>query len=160
MVVRSSSTTQSQTPAQLRRDLHATVADKLDAAEQRYTSRRRALVDLLADAGRPVSIADIARLGPNLPRSSAYRNLVDLEAAGVVRRVAANDEFARYELAEDLTEHHHHLVCLGCGTVEDLSPPASLERSVARAIERLADQDGFTVQSHRLDLLGLCSACS
>ena len=159
-MAQASSTPHNQTPDQLRRDLHATVAEKLERSEQRYTSRRRALVDLLVDAGRPVSIADIGRLGPNLPRSSAYRNLVDLEAAGVVRRVAANDEFARYELAEDLTEHHHHLVCLGCGTVQDLSPPASLERSVARAIEQLADRDGFTVQSHRLDLLGLCSACS
>jgi len=160
VVIRPSSARDNRTPDQLRRDLHQTVAAKLDGSEQRYTARRRALVELLADAGRPVSIADIARLGPNLPRSSAYRNLVDLEAAGVVRRVAANDEFARYELAEDLTEHHHHLVCLGCGTVQDLSPPAALERSMARAIEQLADRDGFTVQSHRLDLLGLCSACS
>jgi len=141
-------------------DLHRDVADRLARVEQRYTSRRRALVDVLARAGRPVTIGDIAELEPELPRSSVYRNLVDLEAAGVVSRIQAIDTFARYELAEELTGHHHHLVCLGCGAVEDMSPPAALERSVARAIVELASSDGFTVQSHRLDLLGLCNACS
>lgn len=141
-------------------DLHRDVADRLARADQRYTARRRAVVDALAGAGRPVTIGDIAGLRPDLPRSSVYRNLVDLELAGVVCRVQASDDFARYELVEDLTGHHHHLVCVGCGTVRDMSPPAALERSVARAIEELAGRDGFTVQSHRLDLLGLCPACA
>jgi len=140
-------------------DLHRDVAGLLARVDQRYTARRRALVDVLARAGRPVTIGDIAELKPDLPRSSVYRNLVDLELAGVVCRIQASDEFARYELVEALTGHHHHLVCLGCGTVQDMSPPAALERSVARAIEELTGHDGFTVQSHRLDLLGLCPAC-
>ena len=148
-VARPSSAPENQTPDQLRRDLHATVAEKLERSEQRYTSRRRAFVELLAEAGRPVSIADIARLGPDLPRSSAYRNLVDLEAAGVVRRVAANDEFARYELAEDLTEHHHHLVCVSCGAVPDVSPPAGLERPSCPALPTWRRDQGFDVQPHR-----------
>lgn len=146
-------------PVPARRDLHDRVAEKLAGADQRYTTRRRALVELLVEVGQPVTIGDIARLRPTMPRSSAYRNLVDLEGAGVVSRLQATDEFARYELAEDLTEHHHHLVCVGCGTVRDMSPPPALERSVARAIEELHERDGFTVQSHRLDLLGLCTAC-
>ena len=50
-----------------------------------------------------------------------YRNLVVLEQAGVVRRVTSTDDFARYELAEDLTEHHHHLICSSCGTVDDFT---------------------------------------
>ena len=71
--------------------LHELVEARLRRADLRYTAGRRALVDLLADAGDPVSIGDIADRLPELPRSSAYRHLVDLQAAGVVRRVAAND---------------------------------------------------------------------
>jgi Fe2+ or Zn2+ uptake regulation protein len=140
-------------------DLHALVEQRLRRVEQRYTSGRRAIVELLIDAGHPVSIGDIAELRPNIPRSSAYRHLVDLQQAGVVRRIAANDEFARFELAEDLTEHHHHLLCVNCGKVIDVTPPAALERSVTKSLTDLADAAGFQLHSHRLDVLGVCSTC-
>jgi Fe2+ or Zn2+ uptake regulation protein len=140
-------------------EMHSVVENRLRRADQRYTSGRRAIVDLLMTAGHPVSIADIAEHLPGLPRSSAYRHLVDLETAGLVRRVTANDEFTRFELAEDLTEHHHHLLCIGCGKVLDVTLPAGLEQQVTHAIGHLAGAAGFQAQSHRLDVLGLCVAC-
>lgn len=94
-----------------------------------------------------------------MPRSSAYRHLVDLEVAGVIRRVAANDEFARYELAEDLTEHHHHLLCTQCGKVIDVTPTASFERKVSETVDQLAADQGFQPHSHRLDIIGYCAEC-
>jgi Fe2+ or Zn2+ uptake regulation protein len=106
-----------------------------------------------------VNISDIAGRLPDLPRSSAYRNLVDLQAAGVVRRVAANDEFARFELAEDLTEHHHHLLCTNCGKVSDITPSTAFERTITEQLDRLADAQGFQLHSHRVDVLGLCESC-
>jgi Fur family transcriptional regulator, ferric uptake regulator len=140
-------------------DMHSLVERRLRSADQRYTSGRRAIVELLASAGRPVSIGDIAERLPRLPRSSAYRHLTDLHAAGLVRRVAANDEFTRFELAEDLTEHHHHLLCVSCGKVIDVTLPAVFEQDVATAIGQLADAQGFQPHGHRLDVLGLCAAC-
>lgn len=140
-------------------ELHGLVEERLRKADQRYTAGRRAVVGLLATAGRPVSIADIAERLPRLPRSSAYRTLVDLEAAGLVRRVAAHDEFARYELAEDLTEHHHHLLCVDCGKVVDVILTPGLEQRVGQAIERVAAAEGFQAQTHRLDVLGVCRDC-
>ncbi len=140
-------------------DLHRVVEHRLRRIDQRYTSGRRAIVDLLVTAGHPVSIADIAENLPDLPRSSAYRHLVDLHAAGLVRRVTANDEFTRYELAEDLTEHHHHLLCVNCGKVADVTLPAEFEQEVGTAIGRLAQAAGFQAHSHRLDVLGLCADC-
>jgi Fur family transcriptional regulator, ferric uptake regulator len=140
-------------------ELHAVVAGRLRAIDQRYTAGRRAIVDLLVDEGHPVSISDIAEGLPDLPRSSAYRHLVDLQAASVVRRVAANDEFARFELVEDLTEHHHHLLCTGCGKVIDITPSAAFERTIANQLDALAEAEGFAPHSHRVDVLGLCTAC-
>jgi Fe2+ or Zn2+ uptake regulation protein len=132
---------------------------RLRRTDQRYTSGRRAIVGLLASAGHPVSIGDIAEQLPGLPRSSAYRHLVDLQAAGLVRRVPASDEFTRFELAEDLTEHHHHLLCVNCGKVLDVTLPAGFEQDVAAVIGRLADGEGFQPHGHRLDVLGVCAAC-
>src|ERR1700727_1028096 len=120
-------------------DRHEVVEGRLRRVDQRYTLGRRAIVDVLVHAGQPLNIADISARLPELPRSSAYRHLVDLQTAGVVRRVAANDEFARFELAEDLTEPHPRLLCVGCGTALDISPSAAFERTVTRHLETLAD---------------------
>jgi len=140
-------------------DVHAMAEQRLRLVDQRYTSGRRALVELLASAGHPISIGDIEQSLPRLPRSSAYRHLVDLQTAGLVRRVTASDEFTRFELAEDLTEHHHHLLCINCGKVIDMTLPAGLEQDLARAIGQLADAEEFQAHSHRLDVMGVCADC-
>ena len=108
-----------------------------------------------------MTIADIraSRRGRGLALSSVYRNLAVLEEARVVHRIVSSDEFARYELAEDLTEHHHHMICSRCGSVEDFTPPAPFETQAARALGRVAASSGFSLQSHRFDLIGLCSRC-
>jgi len=115
-------------------DLHATAAVRLRRTGERYTAGRRALVEALAAADRPPSIPDLLGTTPGLAQSSAYRNLAVLERAGVVRRIVTTDEFARFELAEDLTEHHHHLICSTCGGVEDFTAPPDLEKSLRHAV--------------------------
>jgi Fur family transcriptional regulator, ferric uptake regulator len=141
------------------RDLHEVVKTRLRQVDQRYTPGRRAIIELLLMTGHPVSIGDIAENLPGLPRSSAYRHLVDLEGVGLVRRVASGDEFARFELAEDLTEHHHHLVCVDCGKVIDVTPTAEFEVNVAKTVDQLAASQGFVPHSHSLDVLGVCAGC-
>jgi Fe2+ or Zn2+ uptake regulation protein len=140
-------------------DLHATVHSRLRADGQRYTPNRRALVEALVLADRPVSIPDLLDGRRDLAQSSAYRNLAVLERAGVVRRIVTHDEFARFELAEDLTEHHHHLICNRCGTVDDFKVTPALERDLDRALNRIASKHGFAGVAHRLDLVGTCARC-
>jgi Fur family transcriptional regulator, ferric uptake regulator len=142
------------------RDLHETVEERLRRVGQRYTSNRRALVDALVRARGPVSIADLLVGRQAVPQSSAYRNLAVLEEAGVIRRVITDDDFARFELDEGLTEHHHHLVCSNCGRIEDVAIPASVERSIGRTFDRLAKGAGFASVDHRLDLIGRCRSCA
>ncbi len=139
-------------------DLHATVAGRLRAVGQRYTAQREALVVTLERAGKPLSTADLveARTGP---QSSVYRNLAVLEHAGVARRVIVEGGFARYELAEELTEHHHHLICTRCGAVEDVTIPPDLETTMDRTVDKLARRSGFAKVRHRLDLMGTCRSC-
>ena len=141
-------------------DLHVTVASELRKEGQRYTTARRALVDILDEAGRPLTIPEILRRGRRLPQSSVYRNLAVLEQAGVVRRVVTSEEHARFELAEDLSEHHHHLICASCGRVEDFVTPPRIERMLDRAMNEVTDETGFAPTHHRLDLVGLCTRCA
>lgn len=145
----------------MRSDVEKTVAARLGALGQRFTTGRRALFDVLAGADSPLTIGQIVDLEPRLPLSTTYRNLTVLQQAGVVRRVVTDHEFARYELAEDMTDrHHHHLVCESCGDVKDVDMSRPLERSVRAQLENLGQQAGFQVESHRLDAFGLCSDCA
>ena len=142
-------------------DLHLLVAARLRRVDQRYTSGRRTLIDALAESGRPLTASELVADRPELPQSTTYRNLAILEQAGVVRRVMGTDEFARFELAEELTgHHHHHLVCVTCGAVEDFEPPRRVEQSLADAIGKLTTPSGFRAENHRLDLLGTCGSCA
>lgn len=140
-------------------ELDELVEGRLRRVDMRYTAGRRAIVELLAELGHPANIADIGARLPDVPTSSAYRHLVDLQSAGVVRRIAGKDEFARFELAEDLTEHHHHLVCTRCGRVLDVTPSPAFERSVSKMVAQLAAGVRFEPVSHDLDVMGHCSSC-
>jgi Fur family transcriptional regulator, ferric uptake regulator len=141
-------------------DVHRASEERLARAGQRYTINRRALVQRLIAARRPLAIGDLIAGERALPQSSAYRNLVVLEEAGVVRRVLGEGDYARFELDEVLTEHHHHLVCSNCGRVEDVAIPTVVERSIDRTLDSIARDAGFASVSHRLDLIGLCRRCA
>jgi Fur family transcriptional regulator, ferric uptake regulator len=132
---------------------------RLQRLGQRLTPRRQSLLSILGSARHPLTIHEILDRGSGLAMSSAYRNLTVLEQAGVVHRIITREDFARYELAEELTEHHHHLVCSSCGLVRDLPTDITLER-LMRAASARATQEGFTPVTHRLDIIGLCEDCA
>ena len=83
-----------------------------------------------------------------------------LEEAGVAHRVVTSDERSRYELAEDLMGHHHHLICTSCGKVDDFTVSTQMERSLEGALERAVAGTGFSPAAHRLDVLGTCASCT
>lgn len=135
------------------------VAGRLAAVGQRLTGTRRAIVEALAHAEKPLSIPEILSSGSGLAQSSVYRNLAVLERAGAVTRVVTTDEWARFELSEALTGHHHHLVCSRCGAVDDVRIPDDVEQELDHALGVLAERAGFQLQHHRLDLVGVCGKC-
>lgn len=138
------------------RQLDAEVALRLAGADQRYTGLRRALVEALARAGRPLTMPEILRSRRGLSQSSAYRNISVLIDAGVARRVSGADDHGRFELAEDLSGHHHHIVCSSCGKVADVVPSPRLEVALDEAARAAT---GFEVTEHRFDLVGVCADC-
>lgn len=139
--------------------VHEDVALRLAGVDQRYTRIRRALVETLGAAGRPLTIPEILDANPRLSQSSAYRNVTTLIDAGVARRVAGADDHGRFELAEELAGHHHHFVCGLCGTVADVHPSSRLERALADAARTAGDELGIEVLEHRFDLVGVCTDC-
>lgn len=140
-------------------NVHATADERLRVDRQRYTDNRRELVDALLSADRPVTVVELLDDLEGMAQSSLYRNLSVLEEAGVVHRLVTADDTARYELAEDLTGHHHHLICDTCGSVVDIDVPGSLEDGVSELSDSMARTHGFRIDHHRLDLIGQCADC-
>lgn len=140
-------------------ELHQRIAGRLRDDGQRYTANRRDLIEVLLDAAQPMTIPEILTRRDGLAQSSVYRNLTVMERAGVVTRVVTNSEWGRYELAEDLTGHHHHVICTQCGAVNDIELPDQVERSISAALAGIAEQTGFAIEDHRLDLVGKCGGC-
>lgn len=139
--------------------LHGAAAERVAALDQRYTASRRALVHALLEADRPLTITEILAGAKGMPQSSAYRNLTVLCEAGVARRLPGVDDLGRFELAEDLAGHHHHLQCTSCGTLLDFAASPQLERALVEAARRIAAETGYEITGHRLDFDGRCPHC-
>ena len=141
-------------------DVHSVVAERLTGIDARYTKTRRAVVNVFAGADHPLTVEEI-RVAAATPLSSVYRTLTILEQAGLVHRFTnTNGEYARFELADDLLGHHHHLACATCGTMTDITLPDRVESALDQALATLARKQQFTIDGHRLDILGTCKACS
>ncbi len=127
---------------------------------QRLTAGREALLEALAEAGRPMTIPMILKVRPSLAQSSVYRNLTVLQNAGLVTRIALGDDHAHFELSEALTgEHHHHTVCTECGAVAPVTLTDAVEAKLVKSLIAATESTSFRVTGHRLDVLGVCAAC-
>ena len=136
------------------------VTRRLERAGQRWTPGRRQVVEALAGATAPLSAHELHELvGDGVPLSSLYRIVADLVAARVIIRLEFAEGFSRFELDEELAEHHHHLVCTACGSVRDLELP-ELERTLGSAGGGIRARTGFRARAHRLDFFGLCADCA
>ena len=109
----------------------------------RFTQGRRRLLELVAAAGRPVTLPEVLEAG-DLAQSSAYRNADVLERCGVLHRLVSGGDHAHFELAEPLLAHHHHLICVSCGRIEDVELDDDIEQAVDVALTRAARSAGFT----------------
>jgi len=121
-------------PMPTRPDVHDIVAASLQTDGQRYTGSRRKLVEILAHAGRPLSIPDVLAAEAALPQSSVYRNLVVLEQAGAVGRLLAPD-------GAPPVERQPRIPRAGPGDGTGARPPAA-EKPASHKIRLVLKRDG------------------
>lgn len=119
------------------------------------TPQRLSIYQVLASDDAHPSAEDIyRRIKPSLPSLSlgtVYRTLELFEEHGLISRVHAFSDQARFDAN---LEEHHHLVCVKCRRVLDFEDP----RLAALPIDQ-ADLHGFQVLTQRIHLVGFCSTC-
>lgn len=121
---------------------------KMRGGGYKVTPQRRAVLEAIA-AEQHQSMEEIRGRCPGVGLVTVYRALELLSDLGLVRRLDLGDG-PRYELAED---HHHHLICEGCGSVSEFEQcPLDLQRLTLGS-------DGFEVRSHSVEVYGRCAVC-
>ena len=95
---------------------------------------------LLLEAGEDVGLATV------------YRVLTQFETAGLVVRHHFEGGHSVFELAEE--QHHDHIVCLGCGKVEEFHDDLIEQRQ-----NEVAEGMGYILKNHSHYLYGECANC-
>ena len=136
------------------------VENRLKKHGVRFTHGRRAVVEALRESSGPKSAAALhTMVSPQVPMSSLYRTLTIFVDCEIVAVHFSGKGLARYELAEWLTGHHHHLLCINCGSVDDIEIPPEEELKIQRSVEQIGAFASFIPSSHALEIEGRCAKC-
>jgi len=119
----------------------------------RVTAPRRAIANLLAHRHEGITVETLNQELPSVARATLYRTIKLFLETGVLCRLVMMDGTHVYSLAR-VDHHHHHAVCVECGSVEEFSAAA-----VERILSDISAEVCCQVVDHRLELYVNCGHC-
>lgn len=127
------------------------------AGGHRLTAPRRKVADLIAARRGHFTAADLLadakhRRQP-IGRATVFRNLELLTELGALERLDLPSGEHAYVACEP--EHHHHVVCRSCGRSVEVA-----DSGLQSVVEEISQRSGYQIDTHRLELFGLCRECS
>lgn len=134
----------------------SSIVGALEEAGYRVTAPRRALAHLIADRAGHFTAEDLLaesrrrRLG--VTRATVFRSLDVLADLGVVERLDLPTGDHAFVACEPT--HHHHILCSSCGRSTGVA-----DHGLERVAASIARETGYRVDTHRLELFGLCPDC-
>jgi Fur family peroxide stress response transcriptional regulator len=111
----------------------------------------RALADTTTHPTADALYRQVKKQHPMISTNTVYYTLGTLKSAGLVHEVNYWHDRARFDANMD---RHHHLICLGCRRIEDLTDDG-LDRLTVSARRT----SGFQVLGHRVEFHGYCQEC-
>ena len=129
----------------------------LKKAGLKVTLPRMKILDLMETSSvRHQSAEDIYQAlrdeGEEVGLATVYRVLTQFEAAGLVTRHHFEGGQAVFELNRE--GHHDHIVCIGCGRVEEF-----VDEIIESQQAKIAETKGYEITDHSLILYGTCPEC-
>jgi len=128
----------------------------LDDAGYRLTAPRLAIADLIVSHDGHFNASELSaaardrRVG--VSRATLFRALDLMVELGAVERLdLPNGDHAYVSCAGT---HHHHVVCSRCGRTAEVD-----DAGLTDAVREIARTSGFRIDTHRLELFGLCRHC-
>ena len=120
------------------------------------TPSRLAILEVFKKNKNPLSAQEIIdSLPSDTDQTTVYRTLKSLKGKGVIKQIDLRLNHAHYELAA--IADHHHLVCLRCGRIEDVTHcnVETMEDTILRGSRHFAE-----IKTHALEFYGVCKACA
>ena len=130
----------------------ASLYEALEDRGLRLTGPRERLLHHLQDRNGSFTVEEVAAALPDVGRATVYRTIKLLVEAGVVCKTALPTGAPRYSL--DHAHHHHHLVCVTCGRVQEFRHPAA-----ERFVRGLRAAVPGRLVGHRIELYMTCDDC-
>jgi Fur family ferric uptake transcriptional regulator len=123
----------------------------------KVTKKRGLVAELLESSHGHQSAYTIFKLArekdPTIGQATVYRTLKLFSRAGVIDARAFGQDHNRFESSSK--KHHDHLVCTKCGKIQEF-----IDNDLENLQERVAKSHRFVMESHSLDIYGLCSKCA
>lgn len=121
----------------------------------RVTRQRRAVLEAIGERRGSFTVVEIydraRREEPGLGLATVYRTVELLRRTGLLRPLPGDD---RHAYVRCHPGHHHHLVCLSCGAVEET------ELCAAPSAAEVRRRHGFRAEAHDVDIYGTCASCA
>lgn len=95
----------------------------------------------------------LKKKGYKVSLATVYRTLNTLVRTGLVRAEGLGEKHSHFE-PEEHGGMHGHLICLGCGRVQEFE-----EAKLRREIEAIGRRSGFRLEKFSLQLFGFCEHC-
>jgi len=134
--------------SQFRPDLMSVIEDM----GYRITQPRRDVVKLLETKPDGFGAEEINAALPDVGRATVYRTIRLLLDIGVICKLVMRDGSTKYSLAR--VEHHHHLVCVRCGMVEEF-----LDSTIERLVRVIGAEVSGEILGHRIEFDVICKTC-
>lgn len=134
-----------------------TTASNTPEKHPKSTRQRAAVAEALMRAGAFKSAQELYEFiigtGTRIGLTTVYRTLQSLTESGEVDSVRREDGEVMYRMCAT-EEHHHHLVCRGCGWSVEIE-----NDEVERWASRAAEKHGFSDVHHDVEIFGVCADC-
>ena len=130
---------------------------RLGESGRRRTSARAQVITAALRRDQPFTahalVAELKRRG--VGRATVFRTLDVLVTLGALSRLHGIEQGTRcVRYTACAPTHHHHLICRGCGRVEEIRATGLEDRIAA-----LARTHRFKALEHGLEVQGLCAEC-
>jgi Fur family ferric uptake transcriptional regulator len=129
------------------------IVQRLEEQRYRITPSRLAVVTAVLERSGHFSVDDILSQVPGVGRATVFRTMKLLSEMGMLCRVLLEDGSLHYRVSRR-QDHHHHLVCVSCASVQELD--ACIDPDV---LNDLARSTGYEIEGHWLEFFGRCAAC-
>ena len=108
----------------------------------------------------PLKVEDVIKLSEGkLALSSLYRIINSLKDLNLINEFQTPDKTKVIELSDIKDDHHHHVFCRTCGSINDFELNNALEKKLEKEIKKIESSLDISVLSHSLELLSICNKC-